>query len=279
MNEFEPQLTDAPEVEPVIQLADMPIEHHLEHFGTHFPPLHPPLPPAPGFDKTKLILPVSILIAAVLVSGSIFYTRSNFGENLVATIGTNPNSGAQVKIDLDGSPVLGNAKAPITIVEFGDYQCPFCQRYHQNNQPMFISEYVNTGKARFVWKDYAFLGQESLWAAEASRCANEQGKFWQYHDYLYNNQGAENSGAFSKDNLKKFALALGLNTTQFNACLDTEKYGSLVQRDTQAGSAIGVNGTPATFINGKLVVGPDGNSVGAAPFSVFKTVIDQELKK
>lgn len=264
---FEPQLAEAPEVEPVIQLADM-----------H--PLYPPLPPVPRFDKTKLILPVSILIASVLVSGSILYVRYDTGKNIqTAAIIGGVQIGTKQNIDLAGAPVIGNANVKVTIVEYGDYQCPYCKRYFENNESMFRSEYISTGKARFVWKDYAFLGQESLWAAEAARCADEQSKFWQYHDYLYIHQGAENSGAFSKVNLKQFAVALGLNATQFNNCLDTEKYGHLVQQDTQSGSAIGVNGTPATFVNGVLVTGSDGNSVGAAPFSVFKTVIDQELSK
>ena len=262
------------DTDPVVQLTDLPV------VPTPMPYSHPPVSsPTGGFDKTKLILPVSILMAAVLISGSILYARYNAGQNAVV-----PGSGVQkpigkVDIDLTNAMTLGDAKAPVTIVEYGDYQCPFCERYFTQNQSMFISQYVNTGKARFVWKDYAFLGQESTWAAEAARCANDQGKFWAYHDYLYSHQGAENSGAFSKTNLKKFAVALGLNAPQFNTCLDTDKYTALIQQETQTASAIGVNGTPATFINGQLVTDSNGNSVGAAPFSTFQAVIDDILNK
>lgn len=257
--------------EPVVQLTDIPV--------VPVPAPYSPPPVPSGFDKTKLILPVSILIAAVLISGSILYTRSSAGQNAIISAGGAQKPIGKVNIDLTNAMMMGDAKAPVTIVEYGDYQCPFCERYFQQNQSAFISQYVNSGKARFVWKDYAFLGQESTWAAEAARCANDQGKFWEYHNYLYSHQSAENSGAFSKVNLKNFAAALGLNATQFNTCLDTGKYATFVQQETQAASAIGVNGTPATFINGLLVADSNGNSVGAAPFATFKAVIDKILDK
>jgi protein-disulfide isomerase len=258
--------TDA---EPVVQLTDLSVAPE--------PYSHPPI--NPGFDKTKLILPVSILIAGVLISGSILYARYNAGQNLPVGNGVIKKPAGPVKIDLTNAPSLGNPNAPVTIVEFGDFQCPYCQRYFQQNQTAFVNDYVNTGKARFVWKDYAFLGQESIWAGEAARCANDQGKFWAYHDYLYSHQGKENSGAFSKVNLKKFAVTLGLNTAQFNSCLDSDKYATLLQQETQEGSTIGVNGTPATFINSKLVSDSSGQSVGAAPYATFKAVIDGILNK
>ncbi|MEK9158048.1 MAG: DsbA family protein [Patescibacteria group bacterium] len=248
--------------EPFIQLADMPV---------------PPSPKAP-FDKTKLIMPGAILIGAVIISASILFARMNAGQDLQANFG-NQNPPEKVEISLENAMVLGDSKAPVTIVEFADFQCPFCERYYQSNQAMFIKEYVETGKARFVWKDYAFLGQESNWSAEAARCANDQGKFWQYHDYLFSHQGAENSGAFSKANLKKFAVAIGLNAGQFNTCLDSGKYTALIKQETQEGVSIGVNGTPATFINGRMVVDASGDSVGASPFATFKAVIDKELDK
>src|SRR3989344_1836893 len=117
-----------------------------------------------------------------------------------------------------------------------------------------------------------FLGQESTWAAEASECANEQGKFWEFHDYLFKNQQGENQEAFSKDKLIGFAGALGLNTDQFSSCLNSEKYAKNVSDDLSAGQKAGVSGTPTTFVNGQTVV-------GAQPYSAFKTLIDQELSK
>lgn len=254
---------ESPEGTPIVQLANMPI-----------------LPsPRASFDKTKLIMPGAILIAGIIISASILYSRSSAGQNLVANVGTEQTPAQKVDISLKDSMVLGDSSAPVTIVEFADFQCPFCKRYYQNNQTAFVNEYVNTGKVRFVWKDYAFLGQESIWAAEAARCANDQGKFWVYHDYLFTHQGSENAGDFSKVNLKKFAGAVGLNMNQFSSCLDSGKYTSFVQKETQEGVAVGVNGTPATFINGRMVTDSNGNSVGSAPFSVFKAIIDQELKK
>ncbi len=264
--------TDA---EPVVQLTDMSVD------SVSTQPIHNSASLAGWFDidKAKLILPASILIAAVLISGSLFYTRYNPGDNGTALVAGNQKPVGKVNIDLSDAMIMGDAKAPVTVVEYADFQCPFCQRYFQQNNSALISQYVNTGKVRFVWKDYAFLGQESIWAAEAARCANDQGKFWEYHDYLFTNQGAENSGAFSKDNLKKFASTLGLNMGQFNSCLDTDKYASVIQKETQEGNKVGVNGTPATFINNKLVADSNGNSVGASPFSVFQAVIEQELSK
>ena len=238
-----------------------------------------PQPPAPGFDKTKLILPISILIAAVLISGALVYSKHATTAQIAGTNPAGVAPGTKVDLDLNGAPSLGDANAKVTIVEYADFQCPYCERYFQQNQASIISDYVNTGKARFVWKDYAFLGQESLWAAEAARCATDQNKFWSYHDYLYTHQGKENSGAFSKAILKKFGAAVGLNTAQFNTCVDSDKYLSAVQAETQAGSGVGVNGTPATFVNGVLVSDASGNSVGAAPYATFKAAIDAALAK
>ncbi len=261
------------DVEPVVQLTDAPVGlDPVPHFNL---PVQPNPSVGGGFDKTKLILPAAILIAAVLISSSLIYTRGT--SNTGGTVAKKPP--AKVTIDLAGAMILGDPNAPVTVVEYADFQCPFCKRYFQQNNGPLTSEYINTGKVKFVWKDYAFLGQESIWAAEAARCANDQGKFWAYHDYLYNHQGQENSGAFSKVNLKKFAVAIGLNAKEFNSCLDTDKYASAVQQETQAGSAIGVTGTPATFINGQLIVDAQGDSVGAAPFSLFKGLIDQILNK
>ncbi len=256
--------TQSSDITPVVQLADMPVSH-------------PSSPSSSRFDYGKLILPGSILVAAIMISSALLYSRGQTG-------GPVPNNnqallGGLVDIELDDAPVLGNKDAPITIVEYADFQCPYCQRYAQSNKAMFVSEYVDSGKAKFVWKDYAFLGQESLWAAEAARCANDQGKFWEYHDHLYANQGAENSGVFSKDNLKKFAAALKLNTAQFNSCLDSGKYAAFIQEESKGASNLGVTGTPTTFINGRLVADANGESVGASPFSVFKAVIDAELSK
>ncbi len=123
---------------------------------------------------------------------------------------------------------------------------------------------------RFVYWHYAFLGQESQWASEASECANDQNKFWEYHDKLFASQNGENQGAFSKDNLKKFAADLGLDTQSFNQCLDSGKYTSFVQQESAAARQIGVQSTPSFVVNGKPIV-------GAETFDTFKQMIDQML--
>lgn len=167
-------------------------------------------------------------------------------------------------------PVLGNKNAKVTIVEFADFQCPFCEKFFTDSYPSLKKDYIDTGKVKFAFRDYAFLGQESTFAAEAGRCANDQGKFWDYHDYLYSHQGSENSGTFAKDKLEGFAATMGLDTQQFNQCLESDKYAKDVAADTKAGQDFGVSGTPGTFINGTLIV-------GAQPYASFQTAIDQAL--
>lgn len=176
-----------------------------------------------------------------------------------------------VKITSD-DPVKGNVNAKLTIIEFGDYQCPFCGRFFKDVEPLILKDYVDTGKVKFIYKNLAFLGKESTDAANAALCAKEQNKFWEYHDKLYNSQSGENQGAFSTDNLKKFALDLGLNATKFNSCLDAQKYNSQVQADTAEANRNGFQGTPSTAIGTTPVI-------GAQPYAQFKTTIDSELAK
>lgn len=257
-NQIDPILTGtAVETEPIAQLTDVHI------------PVSPKSPKSP-FDWTRLILPAAILIAGFMVSGSILYNRLAAGQAQVNQPAVG-QPGQPVKINVQGAPFLGSEKAPVTVVEFGDFQCPFCRRYFTDNEPAMLKEYVNTGKVKFVWEDYAFLGQESFWSAEAARCANDQGKFWPYHDYLYAHQGSENSGTFTKVKLEAIAASLGLNTGQFNSCLSSDKYLSAVQQSTQYGNSIGVQGTPASFVNGLLVS-------GAVPYAQLKAAIDAALK-
>lgn len=128
------------------------------------------------------------------------------------------------------------------------------------------------GKVRFEYHHFAFLGTESLMAAEASECAAEQGAFWPYHDILFANQAGENQGAFSKTRLKAFAAALKLDTKAFNSCLDSRRYRQKVQAETQDGRARGVTSTPTTFVNGQKIE-------GALPFSQFQQLIEAELAK
>lgn len=220
------------------------------------------------------LVPAAIVFAGLLIAGAIVY--SNFRGTPAGEIAAIQDTEEKIinSGDLLGDdPTLGNPEAPVTIVEFADFQCPFCGRFYNTAGKEIIEKYVKTGKAKFVYRDFAFLGPESEWAGMASECADEQGKFWQYHDYLYTNHNGENEGAFSKGNLKKFAKELGLNQEQFNQCLDSEKYLTEVREDTAYGRDVaGVSGTPTVFINGRP-------TVGAVSFAELDKVIQEELSK
>ncbi len=187
-----------------------------------------------------------------------------------------PSPGAKVKVENGHLPALGKKDAKVTVIEFADFQCPFCERFFKDAGAGIKKDYVDTGKVKFIFRHYAFLGQESTWAAQASECANEQEKFWEYHDYLYAHQSGENQGTFSDTNLKSFAKNLGLDTTDFNKCLDENKYAQAVADSKTEGGKAGVTGTPKGFIlkNGKIVDTID----GAEPLSMVKQKIDSALR-
>lgn len=168
------------------------------------------------------------------------------------------------------APVRGIASAPVTIVEYGDFQCPSCGAFARGTEGELIRRYVETGKAKLVWRNFAWIGNESKVAAQAAACAGDQGRFWEYHDYLYAHQGGENTGNLSSANLKAFAGRLGLDRAPFDACLDSGRYKAVVENDMNEVRRLGLNGTPTFIINGTRVV-------GAQPLSVFAGVIDQKL--
>ena len=222
-------------------------------------------------QKSSLSVPISIIIAGALVAGAVWFSNGNKIDT-TATVG---GAGTKkVDVSFGDTPILGEEKAKVEIVVFSDYQCPFCESFFKSVEPTLREEYIKTGKAKMAWRDFAFLGPESFLAAEATRCANDQGKFWQYHDLLFNRQKGENQGTFSKENLKGFASELGLNQSDFDSCLDGGKYTQAVKDDTDYGKSVGVSGTPATFINGELVVGVNTSD----PFTEFKNVLDKYVK-
>jgi protein-disulfide isomerase len=171
----------------------------------------------------------------------------------------------------NGSPILGNPDAPITIVEWGDYQCTYCHAFYKNSKDVLIKEYVDTGKVNFVFRDFPLNGPDSVLAAEATYCANDQGKYWEYHDELYKNWAGEKTGWVNRNSLDQFANTVGIDTTQFDKCLDDKKYEQKVLDNQKFGERIGINATPSFLIfdskNGTKII-------GAQPFSVFKQVLD-----
>lgn len=175
-----------------------------------------------------------------------------------------------------GSPILGDPDAEITIVEFGDYQCHACYNWFHNTKPPLLNEYINTGKVNFVFVDMAFLGRDSPVAAQATYCAEDQGKYWEYHNILYESQEDRiDNGWASKERLKTFAFVLGLDTELFDSCLDSKKYERRVQNNTSEGRTFGVTGTPTFLIVSES--GEEQKLVGQQPFAIFKRVIDSMI--
>jgi protein-disulfide isomerase len=177
-------------------------------------------------------------------------------------------------VGVSGRPSLGRQDAPVTLVEFSDYQCPFCKRHFY---PILKKDYIDTGKLRYVFRDFPIAGlhPQAQKAHEAAYCAGEQNKYWDMHDMLF-----ENSQDLSVPALKGHATKIGLKDNQFNACLESGKYAADIDREITEGTAAGVNGTPAFFI------GPSGSGEkitgtlisGAQPLISFKQVIDDLLK-
>lgn len=177
----------------------------------------------------------------------------------------------------NGSPFLGNVSAAVTIIDFGDFQCYLCNRFVKNTEPSINQTYVQTGKVAIVFKHLPNRGLDSMGAALAAQCTNDQGKFWQFHNLLYSNQKSIDSGWVSKENLKNFASQIpGLNMEQFNSCFDNEKYRSFIQNDISIASSIGFKETPSFIIENS-----DGTDLellaGAQPFPSFQAVLDKKI--
>lgn len=154
---------------------------------------------------------------------------------------------------LENGTNMGNPDAKVVVEEFADFQCPACANFFNDYEPNIVKNFVSTGKIYFKFVPFSFLGPESVAAAEAAYCADDQGKFWEYHDTLYVNQRGENQGWFSTARLVEFAKNLNLDTTQFKACLDSEKYKQKVQDDLNYGKSKGIDRTPSFLVNGRLV--------------------------
>jgi len=168
-------------------------------------------------------------------------------------------------------PTLGSSNASVTIVEFGDYQCPSCGGWYRSQEAQLVQNLVTTGKAKLVWRDFDFFGPDSVSASEAAYAAGEQGKFWEFHNLLYQSQQTPNNGWASKQNLETFARQLGLNMTQFDQSFNSGKYESLVNSNHSLGVQAGVSATPTFFLigsNRKMVT-----IAGGQPESVFEQAV------
>jgi len=212
---------------------------------------------------TKLYLLV-IPIAIGIISGMFlaFYPESENNSELLT---------ASKLID-KGSPIMGDSNAPITVLEWGDYQCTFCYRFHENTLDIINDDFIKTGKVKLVFKDFPLNGPDSLLAAEASYCAEDQEKYWQYHDELYKNWGGERTGWVTRESLDRFAVTVGLDLVKFNTCLDEHKYQNRVIAHHEFGKEIGIDATPSFLVfNDQKIIKIRGNQ----PLEVFLKTFDE----
>jgi protein-disulfide isomerase len=182
------------------------------------------------------------------------------GNTVAAAPTRDPN--ARYAVAVADNPSIGSPDAPITIIEFGDFRCSYCHRFYDQTLTPLLEQYGD--QVRFVYRDYPILGPDSTLAALAGECADDQGKFWEFHDLIFTDQ------ILTRDQFLEYAANLELDVEAFTTCLDEETHSEEVQADYQAGASVGVGGTPTFFINGRMVV-------GAQPLSTFASVIDDEL--
>ena len=236
-------------------------------------------------SSNKKVVIAAVVVGIVVAGAAAFmFTSTPTNASVMNTGITNPDPNASRNqeiiaqletVTMASAPALGSADAEVTIVEFGDYQCTWCHRWHQSTKDSIVADYVDTGKVRFLFKDFPIndhADRASSMAAEASYCAADQGKYWDYHDELYVNWKGENNGWVTKDSLKQFASNVGLDGQQFSECLDSGRHGGLVKQNYDLAVATGLSATPSFIV---LVDGETPKLIrGAHPYSTFQQVID-----
>ncbi len=229
----------------------------------------------------SLAIGATIASIAIIVAFLGFDGISNEAELVIEPTPTIQETGPP-KITMEtflanGSPILGNPNAPVTLVEFGDYQCKFCNVFFHSTEDDILKNYVETGRVKMIFKDYNIIGPDSISASHGAHCANDQGLFWEYHDILYSNWTGENNGWASSENLVKFAQEIGLDMDEWSECMINEPYSQIILASNEDAKNLGITGTPAFF-----VIGPDGKTTrifGAQPYEVFENIFEIELKK
>jgi protein-disulfide isomerase len=212
---------------------------------------------------TKLYLLAIPIIIGIIVGGSLATYPETEKDSKIFTAS---------KLIENGSPIMGESNAPITILEWGDYQCTFCYKFHQNTLDVIENDFIKTGKVKLVFKDFPLNGPDSQLAAEAAYCAEDQGKYWQYHDELYKNWGGERTGWVTRDSLDRFADTVSLNLKEFNKCLDDHKYEDRVDMLHEFGKELGIDATPSFLIfNDQKIIKIRGNQ----PLEVFLKSFDE----
>ena len=218
-----------------------------------------------------LVTKVSYLEKGVSVSPNTTGTTDPTAQEYIPQQPTGP-----VDVAVGNLPALGDENAPVSLVVFSDFECPFCQAFYTDALPQIKEEYIDTGKAKLYFRHFPLtsIHPNAQLAAEASECVNEQGQFWNYHDLLFENQQewASLTGEAVNEKFTEYATSLGLNSGSFQECLTSGKFTENVNKDLEEGATAGVDGTPATFINGYL-------TVGAVPYEQFKAEIEARLEE
>lgn len=226
---------------------------------------------------------VSIIIAGVIIAGAVIYASKQPPQQPTQPVAANPQQQAAPAVDIskvkiDGEPFIGNANAPVTIAYWYDYQCPFCQRNEEETMPQIVKNYVDTGKAKVVFKDYQFLSEDSQRLGKVSRAVWElvPSKFYQWHKAVYDNQGKENTGWATDAKILSISTGvLGAADAQKVmqlAVTNAAAYQKEMDADKAEGTAMGISGTPGTIIGKELIS-------GAQPYAAFQAAIDTALKQ
>ncbi|MGD1834828.1 MAG: thioredoxin domain-containing protein [Nitrososphaeraceae archaeon] len=228
------------------------------------------------FEKVKSFSILSVLSAILAVS---LLVNSNF-MTAVAQSDEDTNQENVLKLSnliADGSPTLGDPNAPITIIDFSDFQCSMCARYVKSTEPIINENYVETGKANLIFKHFPIRGFDSMGASLAAQCLNDQGKFWEFHNMLYHNQGRIDSGWVNPENLNNFASQIeGINMKEFKSCFDSKKYKNHVENDLELAKKYEFKDSPSFIIVNSNGTDPEFLS-GAHPFPSFASIIDKKL--
>lgn len=219
-----------------------------------------------------ILLPIMIVIISTPISHNSF-----FDSTFVTAIPSTTKYSLSELIQ-QGSPYLGDPSSPITIIDFSDFQCHLCARFVKNTEPLINETYIQTGRVALVFKHLPNRGFDSMGAHLAAQCTYDQGKFWQFHNLLYENQQGIDTGWVNEENLRKFASQTpGLNIEQFKSCFGTQKYKEFIDKDVELANSIGIFDTP-NFIIVQSIDGSDPEVIrGAQPFPAFQSVIDKKL--
>ncbi|KER06129.1 Na antiporter NhaA 2 protein [Marine Group I thaumarchaeote SCGC AAA799-E16] len=245
------------------------------------------------FTSLVVVLVIAIAISAFFAGNYV----SNFNSDKVTQsdlknafakleekIGTNTQPSIQpntqpIRVSVDDDPMKGNPNAPITIIEFSDYECPFCGKFYTDTLPLIEENYINTGKVNFVYRDFPIqsIHPNAVSAAMAAECADDQEMFWPYHDMIFENKSTweKQRGQNLVNELAQYAVVLGLDVEEFTACLESNKHLDEIKNDLQDGQSYGISGTPGFFIgndnSGYIKVS------GAKPYQAFEEILEEML--